>query len=281
MYNILFFITSNDNLNFLDIFIQNVLKYNSNCGVVVHINKTKMIDNKKLNELKQKNNVFFVEPRIETRMCKIMTPLVYMNDYALTHNINYEYMCMIASNCFFFRKGCYEYIASYDYGCYSDFKKYNNFTDKFKDCKDYQLTIGASDEPTYSGQHEGCFYKKELYGMMCDSLKKFCKIENMNNLQDTTEECFLPTAANILLKDYKRGLPVCIIRDRIHNNIVGTDEMYNLEQTIQFLKILTLPNIKIKYVLNDNEENHFYCFKRVDRDLNDALLQYFINNEFC
>ena len=280
MYNILFFITSNDNLDFLDILIQNVLKYNSKCGILIHINAKKIVDNKKLNELKLINNVFFVEPRIETYMYKTMTQLVYMNNYALMNNINYEYMCMIASNCFFFRKGCYEYITNYDYGCYDYFKKYNNFTGKFKDCKDYQLTIGDINEPTYSGQHEGCFYKKELYKIICDSLTTFCKIENMNNLQDTTEECFLPTAANFLLKNYKRGLPICMIRDRIHNNIIGTDATYNFEETIKFLKKLTLPNITIKYVLNENEENHFYCFKRVSRELNDVLLQYFINNEF-
>ena len=163
-------------------------------------------------------------------------------------------------------------MKDYDYGCYSFENR--NYSGKFNDCYKYKLSILPNESlPNYSGQHEGVFLKKELIKPLIDSFLNFCKLDKWNDMNDTTEECFLPTGINILFKSLKRGKPICLIRDRMKFLDIGKDSNYSIETTIKYLyKLIDNDNLHINYVLDEVEDNHFYCFKRINRDLNDPLL---------
>lgn len=267
-YNILFLIPSNDDMEFIKILVNNILKFNNNCVVAIHLNINKPYKNLNIKD------VYFTKTRINSLFLKCLTPLMILNQEF--NNLKYKYVCLLASNSFFFKDNLYDYIKDYDYGCYNQFVKKDNFNDKFEDCYNFAKSLKAN--ITYSGQFEGSFYKKELFNLISDKLIQFCPIDKMNYLQDTTEECFLPTAANILLKDYKRANPICFIKIRYGGFDNRDDINYNYEEVVNLIKNLKQRKIKkIKYALKEEQENNFYTYKRVSRNLNDKLLNYFKN----
>lgn len=265
-FDIVFYLPTSDNEDYLKVLVENVLKNNKNCSIIIHV------DSKKGNYKKIDNeNVFYTKERIKSVKYKIMTPLVVINKEHRRMNIECMYICLLASNNFFFQENSIDYMKKFDYGCYN-FSKTSDFIGKWRDCYNFSKTLHKEDI-TYSGQFEGTFYKKELFDLMVDRILSFCPLKKMNSLQDTTEECFLPTAANILLKEYKRGLPICLIKARLD----GYDSdlySYDYDTVVSLIQKLRDKDYKIKYVLEEKEDNHFFCYKRVQRNLNDRLLKY-------
>lgn len=274
-YNILFSITAHESIESLQLLIQNILYFNKNCGVIIHLSQSFQIEETILNKIKAIPHVYINPTRLYTMNYKILTPISSNMEYSM--NIDYEYLCLSASNCFFYRYGAYDYIKQYDYGAYAF--KMTDFTGKFKDCRNYSITIGGENLPHfYSGQHEGVFMKKELIPRLLKSFYDFCPLERMNNIMDTTEETILQTGINILFKDLKRGYPICLLRDRMRNESLGTDSSYDLNKTTSYLTyLINTPDAKIDYVLEEQEDNHFYTFKRVDRNRQSGLLDFILD----
>jgi hypothetical protein len=274
-YNILFAITAHENFALLLIHIQNIFKFNPESGILIHLSKRFDLKPDQVQYITQIPHVFVNPNRLETHSYKILTPIYANMVYSL--DIDYEYMCLLASNSFFYKSGAYDYIRNYDYGAYAFENR--NFTGKFADCRRYSISIGGTDLPNYSGQHEGSFMKKELIPQLVDSFTRFCPLEQMNYLMDTTEECILPTGLNILFKDLKRGYPICLIRDRMKYGILGTDNSYHLENTKTYIHFLiNNPDATVDYVLDAPEDNHFFTFKRIDRStVNHPLLDFIMS----
>ena len=271
-YNIVYSITAHENFRFLVIQIKNVLKYNLQSAVLVHLSDQFSISAEEIRFLRQMPNVYVNPTRLHSEFYKVLTPLASNMVYSM-ENIDYEYMCMLTSNCMFFKKGAFEYMKQYDYGAYAFENR--NFTGKWGDCRRYSLSIGGEKEPNYTGQHEGSFMKKELLSKLYESFFNFCPLDRLNELTDTTEETILPTGLNILYKGLKRGYPVCLIRDRMKHLEIGTDADNNVDKTMQYLRHLTdHPEAMVDYVLEDRQEdNHFFAFKRVNRTMiNNPLL---------
>jgi len=278
MYSILFSITAHENIECLIKLIENIFLFHENAAVIAHISLQSPITSKEISEkLHIIPNVFINPIRVPTLNYKTLTPL--LANFILSEQIQFEYICLLASNCFFYRKGAYEYMKQYDVGCYAFENR--NYSGKWADCRKFSLSIGNEKGPNYSGQHEGVFMKKEFVKPLTEVLLKYCPLEKWNFQNDTTEECFLPTAMNVLFHDKKRGFPICFIRDRMKYLLLGTDNYYNIEKTKQQLvHWIQHPEEKINYVLEEQEENHFFCFKRIPRNLYDPLTQLFISRFF-
>ena len=151
MFDILFSITAHENIEFLCHQIDNVLKFNVNSAIVIHINKEVNITKEEWNLLKDKPNVFINPNRINSRLYKALTPI--MSNLLYSKEINFKYVCLLASNCFFFKSGLIHYLNKYDYGCYK-FEN-NNFSGKWGHCREFSIFIGAKNNPNYSGGNTG------------------------------------------------------------------------------------------------------------------------------
>ena len=270
MYNILYQLTCHENIDFLLIQINNILDFNEKCAVLIHIAKQLNITDDQMASINRIPDVYINTNRVYTKYAKTLTPII--SNCIYSYNIEFIYTSFLASNCFFYKKGAYKYMKEYDYGCYAFENR--DYSGKFNDCYKYKLSILQNNIlPNYSGQHEGVFLKKELIKPLIDSFLNFCKLEKWNEMNDTTEECFLPTGINILFKTLKSGKPICLIRDRMKYLDIGTDSNYSIENTINYLyNLRDNDNVNVNYVLDTLEDNHFYCFKRINRELNNPLL---------
>jgi hypothetical protein len=277
MYPILFQITCHECFDFLLIQIANILKYNPNCGILIHFAKQMELTNEQIITILSMKSVYMNPMRLETHMYKVLTQII--SNCIFSERIDFVYTVLLPSNCLFYKKGTMEYISQYDYGCYSFTN--TNYSGKWYDCYRYKCTITSDMQiPNYSGQHEGVFMKKEMIQPLITSFLRFCPLEYWNYMNDTTEECFLPTGMNILFaSSYKRGKPICLLRDRIKNLDIGTDNNYSIPQTIDYLtKLKNTPDMKINYVLDEPEDNHFFCFKRVGRsNVPSTFLSFFMD----
>lgn len=276
MFPILFQVTAHENLEFLKIQLSNILRFNNKCAVLVHIAQQMNITDNDIVTLSRIPNVFINPIRIRTVPFKVLTQIITNSLFSL--GFDYEYTCLLASNCMFFDNGAYDYMKNYDYGCYA-FENHD-YSGKSADCYRYKRTIDSDDGiPNYSGQHEGVFMRKELVKPLIDSFTSFYPVEKWNDMADTTEESFLPTGMNIIFRGLKKGLPICLHRDRMEQTEIGTDGEHDAPKTITYLKKLIADrDTRIQYVLPGGEVNHFYCFKRIDRNVRGVLYRHFMLN---
>jgi hypothetical protein len=278
MYLILFSITIHENPECFIKLAENIFAFHENSAILVHIALQSPITPEQIQSLEKIPHVYVNPLRVYTQNYKILTPL--LANFITSHSIDYEYICLLASNCFFYRKGSYQYMQNYDMGCYAFENR--NYSGKWADCRKFSLFIGNHSGPNYTGQHEGVFLKKKLVKPLCDKLFQFCPLEQWNQPNDTTEESFLPTAINVLFKDKKRGFPICLLRDRMKHLFLDTDQSYDFHKTVEYLRFLAShPEEKIDYVLEEiAEDNHFFCFKRIPRNLDDPLTKIFTSSFF-
>jgi hypothetical protein len=270
MYKIIFNLICHENFEFLLFQIKNIFKFNKNCSIIIHLSKLFNITSYQIEILKKIDHVFINQYRLMTFYCKALTPIIL--NIIESKNIDYEYMCLIQSNCLFFKSESYEYLKNYDCGFYSCFRIKENYG-KWLDCRKFKIYLDGIDENHYSGPSEGVFLKKEMTNLLIDKILGFVNynLSNLNYLNDTTEESFLPTAMNILFKNYKIGLPLCFHGYRVEN-FPQNDYNY-IKNFIEELRNNQL-QYKIKHI-DGLEENHFYFYKRVNRNLSDDLAQYF------
>ena len=279
---ICFNICMHECFDFFEEQIENIFYYNSECCIIAHISMFANItqfDQTILSKLKEKYSKFFINPnRLESHKGKVLTPVVANYLYSKELNIDYEYMCLMNSNELFFRKGAYEYMKNYDFGCFripAHTTRGSYLEEKHQDCIRFALFASESKSgQTYTGQHVGTFYKMEIFKKIMDTILAFCPLENMNHLGDTTEECFLPTAAFILFPDKIVGNPITVVRDRTPD-ILGVDTNYCMSTTVDFIEKMRKNNeYPGTYVLMSPITNIF-VFNRVNRtDPNDALRNY-------
>lgn len=64
---------------------------------------------------------------------------------------------------------------------------------------------------TYTGQHEGSFFRKHIIEHIAKIILKFRLLENLNLLNDTTEETMTPTALFNIYSNLSIGYPITFI----------------------------------------------------------------------
>ena len=271
MYKILFSITVHESIIFLEEQVKNILYYNKDSAILIHISKQYILseyDNNLLDKLK-KNFPIFINPiSIETVYYKIATPQIANILYA--KNINYEYLCMHASNEMYFREGAYDYMCQFDIGLYyipSDINSLNQ--PHHRDIVAFSYFLNKPLK-TYTGQHEGSFFKKYIIENTADIILKFCPFENLNFINDTTEETLFSTAIYNTYSNIKHGYPLTFLRG-MGDNITENDitKTINLIETIR-----KTSKFEGKYVIQEPIVS-IYAIKRVSRtNPNDELRKY-------
>jgi hypothetical protein len=181
---------------------------------------------------------------------------------------------MHASNELYFRKGAYDYMKQFDAGLYyipSD----NNLL-----CQYHHRDIVAFAQflkkpmQTYTGQHEGSFFKKHIIQNIADIILSFCPLEKLNFINDTTEETMTPTALFNSYSNLSIGYPITLIRNRA-DHITGNDDENNIIKTIQFIEIMRQKSeYNSKYVMQEPIVSIFVIKRILRNNYNDPLRQY-------
>ena len=281
-YKICFSITCHEGIDSLR---RQILTISAFCdfehAFVIHLSHSMQIGSREqevLDSIMAFGNVFLNPDRLQTIWGKAMTQLI--SNMEFSKSLDYEYICLLSSNETFFRPGVYDYVRNYDYGNYhlkSDAGLMSQ--QKHADCVSFSQSVGMSGQ-TFTGQHEGTFYRKELALQIADLILGFRKIEEMNYLGDTTEEVFLPTAAYVVCLGKKQGLPISVIHDRI-SSIFGTGYFPDTHNSCVFMSILAQKGrLDFESVYHEYPTDFGNCFslKRVNRLGYDPLLDFVENN---
>lgn len=283
-YKICFSITVHEGIDFLEQQICLLCSLNPESAVVVHIAKQKNIsevEQKIIDKILGFGNVFFNTNRLNTLKYKILTPIV--SNIEFSKDIDYEYLCLLASNELPFRKNIYGYIKNYDYGSdliISDGTVMSQA--KHQDCVRFSNFCGMNGQ-TYTGQHEGTFYKKKLALQISKKILEFCDLSLMNNLGDTTEESLLPTAVYCICNGLEKGRPISIIHERIPS-LLGYNEFIDFSRVIDFIGKMNDKNsldFQVSYNYTDTDLHFSFSVKRFRRDnSNGQVIEYIkdINN---
>jgi hypothetical protein len=163
--------------------------------------------------------------RYPSKPGKLLTPLLLNWYFILSQPELFkdcEYVCQLTSNCLFFRSGALDYMRNFDYGWHNQYthvvtassppKFLDN--DRFRQALCTALQLEPTTVPCYTGPHEGTFLKLALVRPLVNVLLSWCPIADWDQQQDITEECFLPTAVNLLFRNERRGLPIVYFADR-------------------------------------------------------------------
>lgn len=274
MNKILFSITAHENLRALSAQIDNIRKFNDDSAVLVHLSANMKLNQNDIYLIKSLSNehIIFNDRRIHTQRYKIASPQIVNIQFA--SKMSYEYLCMLTSNECFFRRGAYEYMKQYDAGSYKLTSNESLLNQpKHRDACEFGIKLSGIRQ-TYTGQHEGTFYKKHIAENIADCILNFCPIDRLHHLGDTTEEWILPTALHLLYPSTNIGYPVTLIRDR-SPDITGSDAEQNMQKTIHFIETITKQGQFDSTYVVQNPINSIFSIKRVSRtNNNDPLLQY-------
>ena len=102
MYNILYQLTCHENIDFLVIQIKNIIEFNENCAVLIHIAKQLNLTDNQIAAINKIPDVFINTNRVYTKYCKTLTQCI--SNCIYSYNIEFVYTCFLASNCFFIKK---------------------------------------------------------------------------------------------------------------------------------------------------------------------------------
>lgn len=273
---ILYSITVHEGIEFLELQVFNIKKYNPNSGIIIHISSNLNLSENDVGVLERisKLDQVFINPnRIPTFMFKIASPQIL--NVLFAKNIVYDYFCMLASNEMFFRNGAEDYIFKYEAG---SFHLPSNvdllLLEKHQDAINFAKFLSESDQ-TYTGQHEGTFYKKEIIEKIVEKILVFKPLNELHLLGDTTEEWIFPTALHLMYKNIKLGYPITFLRDRAPE-IMGTDYENNMDKTKKFItNLIENESYDGSYVVQKPIESIF-SIKRVPRNSHGNLLKEYI-----
>lgn len=243
-HNLTVLLTCHENRECVSDVINNILKFNDDVCI--------LINNGSADSLKDFNgeNVRIIDRQVKFERFDTMIPLhLELHHYMVTHDIQSDYVLLMASNQLFVRHGFYDFIKSYD-GSYYNRKidtrcirrllKYGVFIDYFNELRKWNFK--------YQSNHDGMFFKYEIFMKMMLYFQKYTGIR-----QDNHAEEFL--------------YPAYMIKHNYH--LVDFDK-YNYWQKnwTNGWPILELEETK-KAI-----ENGFFLVKRVSREFNDPSRTY-------
>lgn len=264
--------------------IINILHFNPNSAIVLHISQ--MFDNKenKLSKNEFENalrkigrlvsgegweyantvvegGVVYINPvSVRTRNYDIIQAHLY--NYLAVRNVNFEYFVMCASNELFIKSGLYEKISGYDcvFDVHNDIELNSKwvagrFAKNDEALKNILSELNAT--KIMGSQIEGTCYKKELFGTMTDLILKHYDYLKMQEVY-AREEVYFSTIAYALAQ--QEGLNVY---DSGMFTWVPWDRLYNMCMARTF---------DIKRLIKKNGK--YFAIKRVARNINDCVRAY-------
>ena len=263
--NLLFSIPVHEKQDVINNQIENILNYNPNANIILHVNKSFKTFN---SDLSIYNNVYINSISLNYQYAKGLL-LIHINNFleALKMNINFKYFIILSSNEMFIKNGLIHYIEKYKNGLQIvEFDKNNNWHNFHKNIENDSLIVNLTNElklnTIYGGQTEGQFYEKNIFQNIADIYLKHFGWSELNSFE--TEEIVIQTifksfninyAKPFTLQNYsnKINYDIQFIDNIIHNNII-------------------IPNNNIKSTLvspHVNEDaSSIYSLKRIDRTFN-------------
>ena len=263
--DLLFSIPVHEKQDIINNQIENILNYNPNSKIILHVNKSFKSFN---NYLTNYNNVYISSIRLDYEYAKGLL-LIHINNFleAVKLNINFKYFIILSSNEMFIKYGLIQYIEKYKNGLQIvKFDKnidWHNFHKNIeKDNNIINMLSELNLTTIFGGQTEGQFYEKYIFHKISDIYLKYFGRKELNNFE--TEEIIVQTifkSFNIehtkpfKLQNYSNNLifDVIFIDNIINNNIIIPEN--NIKTT------LVSPHV------NSNSSSIF-SIKRIERSFN-------------
>ena len=262
---LLFSIPVHENQQIINNHIENILNYNPNSKIMLHVNKSfKTFDN----NLTNYHNVFINSNRYNYKHSKGLL-WIHVNNFleAIRLDIDFEYFIIISSNEMFIKYGLNLYIEDIKNGAQIvNFDLNNDWHNFHKNLENDETMIRLLKyinlDSFYGGQTEGQFYEKNNFKKISDIYIKIFGDNEIHNFE--TEEVITQTIFKSFNISY--GLPFTL--QNYSNNIVFDEKNIENIRKNNFI----LENNKIKYNLISPHVNNglssIFSIKRVDRTFN-------------
>lgn len=237
--------------------LNNILYFNPNSYVVIHINhkftigKSKISLEQMVQIIKKKYKRVYINPiRLNVSHCNIIQAHI-SNFYSFPSDFDYFYF--VASNELFLKYGAENFVSNYDYGCESKINdKWYYINNMKEDIGLIKIQSMIKSNQYYYSQIEGSFYSKKIMTHIVDIICRCYNCENDQNVVYPREEVYFSTIARNIYKTC-RTFDSCLCKIRWQGKILFTSLS------------------SIKKVL---KSSCLFSVKRVDRKLNDYLRSY-------
>ncbi len=245
--------------------IENILNFNPNAKIVIHVNKSFKNFNVSLINYP---NVYINKERFNYKFGKGLL-WIHINNFleALRLNLDFSYFCVISSNEMFIRNGLIHYIEKHKNGLQLvKFDKNINWHNFNKNIENEPIIIELLKhlnlDAIYGGQAEGNFYQKDVFKKIAEIYITFFGNREINNYE--TEEIVCQTifksfeiscTTPFTLQNYSNDITYDenFINSVINNGIIIPEKTKN--------NVLFSPHI-------NKDCTSIYSIKRVDRTFN-------------
>jgi hypothetical protein len=284
--NLLFSIPIHERQDILNNQIENILNYNPNSNIILHVNKSFKNFNKLLTIYP---NVYINSENLNYIYGKGLLYIHIKNFLeAIKLNINFKYFIIISSNELFIKSGLINYIEEYKNGCqiikFNKEIKWHNFQKGLEDTLEMKLLLKELNlNSFYGGQTEGQFYEKNIFNNIANIYLKFYGSKEINTFE--TEEILSST----IFKSFNINYTLPFTLQNYTNNIIFNDTFINQLRN----ENLIIPNNFINETLLESphvnqESKNIFSIKRVDRTFNNirnylsnkGFILNFIKNEY-
>lgn len=260
--------------------IENILNFNPNAKIVIHVNKS-FKEFKK--DLTQYDNVYINRNQYNYVFGKGLLWIHIQNFIEMLNlNVNFKYFIIFSSNEMFIREGCIQYIKKHKNGLQCvEFDKSVDWHNFHKGLENDKILLNLmkdlSLEKIYGGQTEGQFYERDIFNKIKDIYLKHFGERELYTFE--TEEIVIQTIFKglCLFKENSLNIGLPITIQNYSNKIYFNEEFIN---NIIHKKDFIIPSNKINGNLIsahagigfDNGIDSIYSIKRVDRTFNDIRM---------
>lgn len=255
--HIFYSILCHENIECIFDLIQNIKKYNKNYKVSIVLNINNYLNNLiKEKEIKLPKNVIINTDISDKRLFTSTILKGHISNFNYIKDLDFDYFCLLASNCMFIRDINYKYIDTFYNKKYDVIKKGDGFkvqsgwhwTKIYRNTKIMNI-LKEKNIALYGSQHEGRIYSKYMFNEIFKEINKL-EIFNLIQMETVFEEFLLST-----FEKYLYGINVPVICKIFWSN----------------------PNYKAS--INDienirKEDSNISIVKRVFRKMDDPIRKY-------
>jgi hypothetical protein len=247
MFNFVFSLAIHEKLETAVDQIENILFFNKNSAIVIHLSSLFLPESSKLSLEEFKNyisrlhhsSVFINPTRLVTTKNSLLQVHLLNFKYAIS-NLNFSYFAIINSNDLFVKNGFFAFAQNFDCGVeIGEFsKKWMHFN--FANQNKIVQTLVSKGIPLYISYLEGTFYSRDL----------FLKIEKFLSFFPIFETSFLFPCEEIVIPSLAKWFSQKFVRARAIQNGIGS--LFVNHHTIQ-----KCFNNKSKFAVKRIDRNFF------------------------
>jgi len=263
--DLLFSIPIHEKQDIINNQIENILNYNPNSNIILHVNKSFKSFN---NGLTSYNNVYVNSVSLNYEYAKGLL-LIHINNFleAIKLNIDFKYFIILSSNEMFIKYGLIHYIEKYKNGLQIvEFDKNIDWHNFHKNIEKDNIIINMINElnlnTIYGGQTEGQFYEKHIFQKISDIYFTYFGNKELNNFE--TEEIVAQTIFKSFNIDYTKPFTL----QNYSNNLIF--DLKFIDNIINNNIIISENNIKTTLVSPhvNSDSTSIFSIKRIERSFN-------------